>query len=173
MRLIDTHFDNSETGCCARLDERVWNDQELDWKDKLFVKDHVRSFLHMPLNFGSVISRDFQLIEEAEAYPADPIVITDEVSPWGADLYVAVDHEIPGANIQRLSGKFLTKVFEGPYRHAHTWVHEMTELVREKGYTLRRIYFYYATCPKCAEQFGKNQVVLLAQVGVPHAGRIR
>jgi hypothetical protein len=173
MRLADTNFDNGETGCCARLDEKAWDDQEIEWKDKLFVKDHVRSFLHVPLNFGSVISRDYQLIEEAEAYPADPLVITDEVSPWGADLYVAVDREIPGATIEKISGKFLTKVFEGPYRNVHTWVNHMTDMVQEAGYALQKVYFYYATCPKCAKHFGKNQVVLLAQVGVPHLGRVR
>jgi hypothetical protein len=86
---------------------------------------------------------------------------------------VAVDREIPGANIQKISGKFLTKVFEGPYRDVHAWVNEMTEIVREKGYTLDRIFFYYATCPKCAKRFGKNQVVLLAQVRRAHLGRIR
>ena len=164
MRLADANFDNGETGCCARLNKDVWDDQDIEWENKLFVKDHVRSFLHIPLNFGSVISRDFQLIEEAEAYPKDPLAITDEVSPWGADLYVAVDREIPGANIQKISGKFLTKVFEGPYRNALAWVSQMTNVVREKGYALQKIYFYYATCPKCAKHFGKNQVVLLAQV---------
>jgi hypothetical protein len=76
MKLEDTNFDASETGCCARLDEDAWNDRELEWKDKLFVKDHVRSFLHIPLNFGSVISRDFRLIEEAQAYPEDPLTYT-------------------------------------------------------------------------------------------------
>jgi hypothetical protein len=164
MRLADTNFDNSETGCCARLNEEVWNDRVLEWKDKLFLKDHVRSFLHVPLNFGSVVSRDSKLIEEARAYPEEPLAITDEVSPWGADLYSAVDREIPGADIHKISGKFLTKVFEGPYRKAHDWVNEMTDIVREKGYTLQKFYFYYATCPKCAKHFGKNQVVLLAQV---------
>ena len=52
-------------------------------------------------------------------------------------------------------------------------MNQMTNSVREAGYTLQQIYFYYATCPKCAKYFGKNQVVLLAQVGVPSLGRIR
>lgn len=164
MKLADTNYDNRETGCCARLNEDVWNDQVLEWKDKLFVKDHIRSFLHLPLNFGSVISRDYALIEEAEAYPDEPFAITDEVSLWGADLYVAVDRDVPGADIQKLSGTFLTKVFEGPYKDVHRWVDQMTDIVREKGHALQKFYFHYATCPKCAKHYGKNQVVLLAQV---------
>jgi hypothetical protein len=36
--------------------------------------------------------------------------------------------------------------------------------VREHGRTLQKLYFFYATCPKCAKQFGKNQVVGFARV---------
>lgn len=101
MKLQDTHFDNAETGCCAKLDRALWDSRELEWNNKLFLRDHIRSFLHIPLNFGSVISRDNAAIEEAEAYPLHPVWLTDEVSPWGADVYVAVDREVPGKPMRR------------------------------------------------------------------------
>ena len=50
MKLEQTNYDNSETGCCARLDTTLWDERELEWEDK--------SFLHIPLNFGAVISRN-------------------------------------------------------------------------------------------------------------------
>ena len=62
----------------------------------------------------------------------------DEVSLWGADIYLAVDREIPGARITTLSGTFLTKVFEGPYRHAGKWAREMEAYVTGKGHRRRR-----------------------------------
>ena len=83
MKLDETDYDNAETGCCARLDAQLWDGRKLEWNDKPFVKDHVRSFLHIPLNFGSVMSRDHAAIEEAEAYSKEPIWLTDEVSPSG------------------------------------------------------------------------------------------
>jgi len=164
MRLEQTNYDNAETKCCARLDTKLWDERELEWKDKPFLKDHIRSFLHIPLNFGSVISRDHAAMEKVEAYPQDPFWITDEVSPWGADIYLAVDREVPGAEMEKLSGRFLTKVFEGPYRRAGQWSQEMDEYVTQKGHRVKKLYFYYATCPKCAKHFGKNNVVLFAQV---------
>lgn len=164
MRLEQTNYDNAETGCCARLDVKLWDDRELNWQDKLFLKDHIRSFLHIPLNFGSVISRDHAAVQKAEAYPEEPFWLTDEVSPWGSDVYLAVDKEIPGEPIERLSGTFLTKVFEGPYRHAGKWTRQMEAHVAAKGRTLDKLYFYYANCPRCAKHYGKNQVVLFAQV---------
>ena len=40
----------------------------------------------------------------------------------------------------------------------------MKKYVAAKGKALRKLYFYYTTCPKCAAKYGKNYVVLLAQV---------
>lgn len=165
MKLAETHYDNTETGCCARLDAAKWDNKTLSWKDRPFLRDHIRAFLHMPLNFGSVISRDQAKIEQAGAYPEDPIWLTDEVSPWGSEVYVAIDREVlPGARVEKLSGTFMTKVFEGPYRDAGKWARNMEELVRGAGKDLKRLFFFYATCPKCAKHFGRNQVVLFAQV---------
>lgn len=164
MKLQDTHFDNAETGCCAKLDRALWDNRELEWNNKLFLRDHIRSFLHIPLNFGSVISRDNAAIEEAEAYPLHPIWLTDEVSPWGADVYVAVDREVPGKPMEKISGTFLTRVFEGPYRNMGQWMQEMQAWAQSKGKTVRRTLAFYATCPKCARHYGKNEVVLFAEV---------
>ncbi len=47
---------------------------------------------------------------------------------------------------------------------AGKWAKEMTSYVSEKGHTIKQLYFYYTTCPKCAKAYGKNYVVLLAQV---------
>ena len=165
MKLADTNYDNSATGCCAPLDVAKWDNQTFTWDGKPFLKDHIRAFLHVPLNFGSVISRDHDKIENAAAYPADPIWLTDEISPWGSDVHVAIDRDsLPGATVEKLSGTFMTRVFEGPYRDIGRWIHTMHDHVAEQGKRLHKLYFFYATCPKCAKALGKNHVVLFAQV---------
>jgi hypothetical protein len=40
----------------------------------------------------------------------------------------------------------------------------MKSYVKAKGKALQKLYFFYTTCPKCAKKYGKNYVVLLAQV---------
>lgn len=164
MKLAQTTYDNAETGCCARLDPARWDERQLTWHEKPFLADHIRSFLHVPLNFGSVMARDHAAIEAAEAYPDPPFWLSDEKSAWGSDVFLAVDRAVPGVRMTRLSGTFLTKVFEGPYRDAGRWVREMETFVRDRGRQMEKVYFFYATCPKCAKRFGKNQVVLVAQV---------
>lgn len=164
MKLAQSRYDNSETGCCARLDPTQWDEKEIVWNEKPFLRDRIREFLHVPVNFGSVMTRDHTAIEDAEAYPESPLWLTDEVSPWRSDIYMAVDRDVPGMTMTTLSGTFLTKVFEGPYRDAGRWTREMEAWVRSRGREVEKIYYYFATCPKCSKTLGENRVVLFARV---------
>ncbi len=150
--------------CCPRFHPEPWDEQEITWEGKKFVKDRVRSVFHIPLNFGSVMIRNMGLIEAADAKPEEVIVLADENSLWGADVYIDVAKDVPDAQMATISGTFLTKVFEGPYKNIRTWLGEMTDYVKSRGQEVKKFYFYYTTCPKCAKKYGKNYVVLLAQV---------
>ncbi len=152
------------TGCCEPFNPEPWQEKEIIWKDKIFVKDHITSFLHIPLNMGGKITRNMALIEKAGAKVPCQLMLTDEKSLWGADIYIDVSRDVPGAEMAALSGTFLTKVFEGPYQNAGKWAEEMREYARSKGKEPKKIYFSYTTCPKCAKVYGKNYVVLFAEI---------
>lgn len=152
------------TGCCAPFDPNPWQEKEIIWQDKIFVFDHITSFLHIPLNMGSKITKNMKLIEKANAKSPYQLMLTDEKSLWGADIYIDVVKEVPGAQMAMLSGTFLTKVFEGPYQNAGKWAQEMEKYVLGKGKKIKKLYFCYTTCPKCAKVYGKNYVVLFAQI---------
>ena len=156
--------DNEETGCCKRFNPEPWEGKTITFRDKLFLKDHVTSFFHVPLNFGKVMTRSMEKIEQAGAKTVENVVLTDENSLWGADVYIAVDKEVPKSEMATLSGNFLSKVFEGPYKNVRNWVNEMQAYVKSEGKQMRKLYFYYTTCPKCAKAYGKNYVVLLAKM---------
>jgi hypothetical protein len=157
-------YENAETGCCPRFEPGPWDKREVTFRDKLFVKDHVVSFLHIPLNFKGVMIRNMELIANAGALAAEPMVLCDENSLWGADVYIAVSKDVAGAEMVKLSGNFLSQVFEGPYKNIRQWIKQMTDYVRQKGKQLKKLYFFYTTCPACAKYYGKNYVVLLAQI---------
>jgi len=152
------------TGCCEPFNPEPWQDREITWKDKIFVKDHITSFLHIPLNMGQKVINNMELIEKANAQAPHQLMLTDEKSFWGADIYIDVSKEVPGVQMTTLSGSYLTKVFEGPYSNAGKWAQEMKEYVDNKGKNLKKLYFSYTTCPKCAKAYGKNYVVLFAQI---------
>ena len=152
------------TGCCHPFNSELWQNKEIIWKDKAFVKDHITSFLHIPLNMGKKVIKNMELIEKANAKAPQQLMLTDEKSLWSADIYIDVSTDVPGAQMARLSGTFLTKVFEGPYQNVGKWAQEMKQYVESKGRKLKKLYFSYTTCPKCAKVYGKNYVVLFAQI---------
>jgi hypothetical protein len=161
---MDKLYEKSETGCCPRFNPQPWDEKEVTFKDRLFVKDHVKSFMHIPLNFGKVMVRNMERIQQAGALVPEPLMLSDENSLWGADIYIAVSKNVPGAEMTRISGTFLTKVFEGPYKDIRKWVQQMISWVQSKGKQLKKMYFFYTTCPKCAKYYGKNYTVILAQI---------
>ena len=155
---------NAATECCPRFDPDPWDQKRIIWHDKKFVKDRVRSILHIPLNFEAVMKRNMVLIDAADAKPAEMMVLADENSLWGTDVYIDVTKVVPHARLATLSGTFLTKVFEGPYKHMRKWMAQMRRYVVSQGKPLNKMYCYYTTCPKCAKAYGENYVVLLAEV---------
>ena len=157
-------YEQSETGCCPRFNPEPWQEKEITWQNKLFIKDHIRSFLHIPLGFGKMMVRNMERIKSADALTPEPLMLSDENSLWGSDVYIAVSKEVPQAENVTISGTFLTKVFEGPYKDAGKWVKEMLAFVKAKGKETKKLYFFYTTCPKCAKYYGKNYTVLLAEV---------
>jgi len=152
------------TGCCEPFDPKPWEDKEITWRDKIFVKDHVTSFLHIPLNMGRKIVKNLGLIEKARAKAPYQLMLTDEKSLWEADIYIDVAKNVPGAQMATLTGTFLTKVFEGSYQNAGKWAQEMKKYVKNKNHKLKKLYFSYTTCQRCAKAYGKNYVVLFAKI---------
>ena len=159
---------NSDSQCCPRFDPEPWHDKEISWKDKLFVRDTMIQFMHMPLpgTFGKKVTRMWKKIEDAGASPdiKDFIMLATESSPWKGELYIDATKEVPNAENVRLSGTYITKVFDGPYNGVPKWIKEMDQYVSKKGKTVKRYYFYYTTCPKCAKIYGHNYVVAFAEV---------
>ena len=96
---MDKLYENSETGCCPRFEPAPWDEKEITWQDKLFLKDHVRSFLHIPLNMDKIMVKNMERIKEANALAPEPLMLTDEKSLWGADIYIAVSKEVPGSEM--------------------------------------------------------------------------
>lgn len=154
--------DNAE--CCPRFNPDPWDEKIITWEKKEFLQDRVISLFHIPLNYGAVMVRTDKAIHAAGATTESGVVLTDENSLWGADVYIEVSKDVPDAKMATLSGTFLSKVFEGPYRDINKWIFDMEVYVAKKDKQLRKMYFYYTTCPKCAKKYGKNYVVILAEV---------
>mgnify|MGYP003445169424 CR=1 FL=1 len=153
------------TGCCPKFNPQGWDAQELHFRDKRFVRATTRSLMHVPLNMSKVFARVMAHIEKAGAMNAsDYIVLSRDTSAFAGEHLFAAPKVVPDEEMTTLSGDFITKVFEGPYKEAPTWAATMAAYVKERGKHLDTMYFFYTTCPKCARHYGKNYVVAVANV---------
>ncbi len=155
---------DGETECCPIFDPKKWDKKKVTWKGKLFIKDKVFSFFHIPLNFESVIKRNIKKLKDANAALKNTMILSDEKSLFHSNIYISTKKAIPKVHDVKVTGTFLTKVFEGPYKNMKKWVKEMEEYVKLEKQELKHMYFYYTTCPKCAKKYGKNYVVLFAEI---------
>lgn len=153
------------TNCCPRFKSDGWDEQELHFKDKLFVKAKTRSIFHIPINMGSVFAKVLSAIEKANAKDDnDFIVLSHDPSLWTGEHYFAVTKDVPGQSMVRMTGDYVTKVFEGPYKYIPIWEKDMKAYIKSKGKKMKKPYFFYTTCPKCAKYYGKNYVVAVSEV---------
>lgn len=166
MDLPNTYTDKNETGCCAVPNVADWDEKEVTFKNKQFIRMHTRSILFMPLNMSKVMTDLQKLADDAGATmpPKEVMILSRDLSPWKAEQLYAVSKEVKGADNVTLSGTFLTKVFEGPYKNAESWYNSLQEFVKSRGKTVDKTYFFYTTCPKCAKHYGKNYVIGLAGI---------
>jgi hypothetical protein len=159
------------TGCCPPFDPAPYEDAEIHWEGKRFVKDHVTSLLHVPLDMGRKVTRNMDRIRAAHAEPAEQLMLSDDRSAFGSDLYIAVDADVPGADMATMSGSFRTRVYDGPFKDAGKWMEDMKRWLAARGETAEQIFFGYTTCPACARAYGHNYVVLYAKVA-PRSGEV-
>jgi len=150
--------------CCPPFDPIPWDDKIIQWENKPFIKDKVFTIFYMPVNFGQVMKRLDRKVSKAGATIPDWLGLSDHTSKWNMDLYLAVDKTIADVENTTLSGKYYSKVYEGPFRDTGKWCKDFENLANDKGLVVKKWYMWYTTCPKCAKKYGKNQVVVIGQV---------
>lgn len=150
--------------CCPKFNPEPWDGKIFEWKNKRFIKDKVFTIFYMPINFGSVIKKLMKKIEASKAECSDWMGLSDHTSKWSMNIYLAVDKKVPDMENITLNGKFLSKVYEGPFRDTGKWCKNFEDYTKNKNIKIRKQYMWYTTCPKCAKKYGKNYVVIIGEV---------
>lgn len=160
------HKDSQE--CCPVFDPKPWDYVTHNWIDKPFIKDYIRQFFHMPLpsQMGKIIGRMWKKAKDAGADTEmkDFLLLAYDPSPWKSELYMSVTKEVPDAENVKLTGIFISKVFDGPYNHIPKYLNEFRRYLALTDKKAKKYYFYYTTCPKCAKKYGHNYIVAFAEI---------
>jgi hypothetical protein len=150
--------------CCPKFESTPWHDKVLTWENKRFIKDRVRTFFFMPLNFGSVMKRVVKTLQDTGTSMPEALCLSDHTSRWNMDVYLGVDKEVKGAENTTLSGTFYSRVYEGNFKETASWCRDFEAQAKTRGFAVKKWYMWYTTCPKCAKKYGKNYVVIIGQV---------
>jgi hypothetical protein len=154
----------AEAECCPKFNPAPWDDKIIEWHNKLFIKDRVFTFFYMPVNFAKVMKRLDENVRKAGAEITEGLSLSDHTSKWNMDIYLAVNKEVSGAENAALSGKFYSKVYEGPFSDTGEWSKDFESLVKSKGFNVTKWFMWYTTCPKCAKKYGKNYVAIISEI---------
>ena len=162
-------MDNKDSEqCCPEFDPKPWDEKTHLWKNKPFIKDTIPQLFHMPWPpiIGRMVQRQWEKAEKAGAAPKlkDFLWLSYDPSPWKSEHYIAVTKEVPDAENVKLSGTFISRVFDGPYNAVPKWIKEMDQYLADQQKKAKKYYVYYTTCPKCAKNTGHNYAVVFAQV---------
>ncbi len=156
-----------ENECCPRFtnkDIKAWDKKTLIWKNKKFIKGKVFSLFFIPINFGQVISRMDKNARASGAKIINNLCLSEHTSKLNMDIYLAVDKKVDNEENVELSGRFLSKVYEGDFKDTGKWCKDFEEFANKKKVKIKRWLMWYTTCPKCAKKYGKNYTVIMAKI---------
>ncbi len=83
------------TECCPPFDPEPWDKQELHWENRRFVKDRVRSLLPHPAEHRHIGTARYRPDSSGRHFPETMVILSNENSLWGADVYIEVTKDIP------------------------------------------------------------------------------
>jgi len=161
-----------EQECCPRFNSKKWDKKTFIWRNKKFIKETIPTFFHIPFPpmIGSRIAKMCKLIEKSKAKfqkKEDVLVLFRDTSAFKSEIYISVIGKILNANNVNISGKFMTKTFDGEYNAVPKFVKHMNKYLKEKGKKIPKhsdYYIHYAYCPKCAKKYGHNAMILFARI---------
>jgi hypothetical protein len=153
-----------EEKCCDYLIPEEWDKKEIVWRDKPFYKTRYWSFLHVPINLGKKIIEGVKKIQQS-GLTAEQMMLSQNDGMWGAELLIPISGKTDRFEVEYLTGRFLTRLFEGHYGDMRKWIKETQIWCKENGRESDEFIFWYATCPKCAKKRKDMvQVVIFAKV---------
>jgi len=160
--------DKNSHECCPVFDPVPWHNKTHNWENKQFILKTIPQFFHIPLpsHYAKAVTTMWESAKAAEAAPdlKDFLLLAYDPSPWKSELYMAVNKEVPDTKNVKLTGTFVSKVFDGPFNHVPKYIKELDKYLEGEGRKAVKYYFYFTTCPKCARKYGHNYIVAVAEV---------
>ncbi|NNK75061.1 MAG: hypothetical protein HKP42_03265 [Maribacter sp.] len=157
--------------CCPIFHPEKWNQKTFNWEHKKFIKASVPTFFHIPFRpiLGKKITNMMKIATDSRKLSddmEDVLLLFTDPTAFKSELFLSVTDSVPNAKNTKLSGTYLTKVFDGAYNAIPKFMKQMDAYLAKQHKKANQYYVHYAYCPKCAKENGHNYMVLFANVSV-------
>jgi len=155
--------------CCPKFNPEKWDQKTFDWYNKPFIKETMPTLFHIPLPLvlNKKITKLCKMVEvanQAEVNAEDTLLLFRDPTAFKSEIYLSVAGAVSGADNENISGKFIAKVFSGPYNAVPKFIKELDEYLAKEGKKAKDYYIHYAYCPKCAKKYGDNYMIIFGRV---------
>jgi hypothetical protein len=160
---------NENKECCPKFNPEKWDKKTHNWNNKQFIKDTIPTFFHLPFPpmINQKMTKMCKLVEDAkmvEVNKEDILILFRDPSAFKSEIYFSVTGPVATANNVTISGDFVSRVFSGPYNSVPKFIKQIDEYLAGQGKKAKDYYIHYAYCPKCAQKYGDNYMIIFAQV---------
>jgi len=163
---------NNNDECCPVFNPEKWDEKTFSWDSKQFIKETVPTLFHMPFPpmIGKKITRMMELATSSKKIDSkkdEVLVLFQDPSAFKSNIYISVTGDVPGADNVKIPGKFMAKVYDGPYGSIPEFVKDMNFCLERNGYKVPKndeYFIHYAYCPKCEKKYGHHYMILFARI---------
>lgn len=155
--------------CCPKFHPEKWDEKTFNWDHKKFIKASVPTLFHIPLPpmIGNRVAKMMKMAEDSKKLSDDMeeiLLLFNDPSAFKSDMYLSVADTVSGAKNTTISGTFMSKVFDGPFKAVPKFIKQMDTYMAKQDKEASNYYIHYAYCPKCAKEAGHNYMVMFGKV---------
>lgn len=156
-----------QTCTCADLNDEDWHMKDQNWNGKFFYFEYVRHLFNTPLGFD----KQLQAMKRDIAHKGYQLVKPDMVlhqsgAFQGRILLEIADPQQYDANVETFdNARMFSRVHNGSRSNLGNALQELKAFTQDRAHLDPIIiYYWHATCPRCAKTRGREKTVLFARV---------
>jgi len=151
-----------ECGCPSEFPD--WDGKDIDLGATLVHEQKSVMFLHMPIGFEASLDwqhKDIKKLELSEQWPG--FVLAESGLFRGRILALLNEDNSLARKTYRLSNPYMlrVKLFKGDLKDIKTSIREIQSSLFDEGRMPKELFLSYLTCPRCQEERGGTQIMLL------------
>ncbi len=150
--------------CGCPSDFPDWDGKDINLGGELVHSQKLRMFMHMPVGFEARLDMQLKDMQRLDLHARWPGFVFSRSAMFRSQLLcLLADEDSPARNVMRLPRPFHLRVslFHGDVADVRQEVSRMQSSLLDEAKMPKELYLAYLTCPRCQDERGGMQVMLL------------